>query len=76
VQLKAGFGVEVPAEPMKLQPMDVRGEAQLQSAFDVVEAAIKDKAFPGRRWPSVIAGKFRCTHLASLVTSEVSRRCD
>jgi len=47
VQLKAGFGVEVPAEPMKLQPMDVRGEAQLQSAFDVVEAAIKDKAFPG-----------------------------
>ena len=47
VQLKAGFGIEVPANPMKLQPMDVRGEAQLQPAFDVVEAAIKDKAFPG-----------------------------
>src|SRR6266404_3899279 len=47
VQLKAGFGMEVPAEAMKLQPMDVRGEAQLQPAFDVVEAAIKDQAFPG-----------------------------
>jgi len=27
--------------------MDVRGEAQLQPAFDVIEAAVKDKAFPG-----------------------------
>lgn len=47
VDLKAGFGIEVPADPMKLQPMDVRGEAQLQSAFDVIEKAIADKAFPG-----------------------------
>lgn len=47
VQLKAAFGIEVPADPMKLQAMDVRGEAQLQSAFDVVETAIKEKAFPG-----------------------------
>jgi beta-N-acetylhexosaminidase len=47
VQLKAGFGIEVPADPMKLQPMDVRSEGQLQPAFDVIEAAIKDKAFPG-----------------------------
>jgi beta-N-acetylhexosaminidase len=47
VRLKAGFGIEVPADTMKLQPTDVRGEAQLQPAFDVVEAAIKDKAFPG-----------------------------
>jgi len=47
VQLKAGSGIEVPADPMKLQPMDVPGEAQLQPAFDVVEAAIKDQAFPG-----------------------------
>ena len=30
VDLKAGFGIELPADPMKLQPMDVRGEAQLQ----------------------------------------------
>jgi beta-N-acetylhexosaminidase len=47
VQLKAGFGIEVPADAMKLQPMDVRSEAQLQPAFDVIEAAIRDKAFPG-----------------------------
>src|SRR6266853_1534791 len=47
VQLKAGFGLEVPADAMKLQPMDVRSEAQLQPAFDVIEAAIKDQAFPG-----------------------------
>jgi len=47
VQLKAGYGIEVASDPMKLQPMDVRGQAQLQPAFDVVEAAIKDKAFPG-----------------------------
>jgi len=47
VQLKAGFGMEVPADAMKLQPMDAPSEAQLQPAFDVVEAAIQDKAFPG-----------------------------
>jgi beta-glucosidase-like glycosyl hydrolase/CubicO group peptidase (beta-lactamase class C family) len=47
VRLKAGFGIEVSADTMRLQPTDVRGEAQLQPAFDVIEAAIKDKAFPG-----------------------------
>jgi beta-N-acetylhexosaminidase len=47
VALKAGFGMELPADPMKLQLMDVRGEAQLQPAFKVVEDAIADKAFPG-----------------------------
>jgi beta-glucosidase-like glycosyl hydrolase/CubicO group peptidase (beta-lactamase class C family) len=47
VDLKAGFGIELPADPMKLQPMDVRGEAQLQPAFAVIENAIVDKAFPG-----------------------------
>jgi beta-N-acetylhexosaminidase len=45
--LKAGYGIDVPADPMKLQPMDVRGEAQLQPAFSVIENAITDKAFPG-----------------------------
>jgi beta-N-acetylhexosaminidase len=45
--LKAGYGIDVPADPMKLQPMDVRGEAQLQPAFSVIENAIADKAFPG-----------------------------
>jgi len=47
VELKAGFGIEVAANPMTLQAMDVRGEAQLQPAFAVVEKAIADKAFPG-----------------------------
>ncbi|HYK40544.1 MAG TPA: serine hydrolase, partial [Candidatus Eremiobacteraceae bacterium] len=45
--LKAGFGIDVPADRMTLAPMDVRTEAQLQPAFDVIENAIKDKAFPG-----------------------------
>jgi beta-N-acetylhexosaminidase len=46
-QLKAGFGMEVPADPMTLQPMDTRADKQLQPAYDVVEAAIQNKAFPG-----------------------------
>ena len=47
VNLKAGFGMELQANPMALQPMDARGEAQLQPAFDVIEKAIANKAFPG-----------------------------
>jgi beta-glucosidase-like glycosyl hydrolase/CubicO group peptidase (beta-lactamase class C family) len=47
VDLKAGFGLQVSATPMTLQPMDVRSEAKLQPAFDVIETAIADKAFPG-----------------------------
>jgi beta-N-acetylhexosaminidase len=47
IDIKAGFGIALPANPMALQPMDVRGEAQLQPAFTVVENAIADKAFPG-----------------------------
>jgi beta-glucosidase-like glycosyl hydrolase/CubicO group peptidase (beta-lactamase class C family) len=47
VNLKAGFGMELPASPMALQPMDSRGEAQLQPAFEVIEKAIFEKAFPG-----------------------------
>src|SRR5262249_19974091 len=42
VDLKAGFGLDPPANPMKLQSMDVRGEAQLQPAFEVIEKAIAD----------------------------------
>src|SRR5438876_3991790 len=37
VNLKAGFGMELQANPMALQPMDARSEAQLQPAFDVIE---------------------------------------
>ena len=47
IDLKAGSGMELPANPMTLQPMDVRGEAQLQPVFSVIEKAIADKAFPG-----------------------------
>jgi beta-N-acetylhexosaminidase len=47
LNLKAGYGMEVPANPMTLQPMDARSEAQLQPAFAVVEKAVADKAFPG-----------------------------
>jgi len=46
VDMKAGFGIEVAANPMTLQPMEVRA-AKLQPAFDVIERAIADKAFPG-----------------------------
>ena len=47
VQMKAGFGLEVAADPMTVQSMDVRSEAQLQPAFDVIEKAVADKVFPG-----------------------------
>jgi len=45
--LKAGSGIDVPANPMTLQPMDIRAEAQLQPAYEVLEKAIAAKAFPG-----------------------------
>jgi beta-N-acetylhexosaminidase len=45
--LKAGFGIEVAEDPMTLQPMDVHSEGQLKPAFNVIEKAIEDKAFPG-----------------------------
>lgn len=47
VGLKAGFGMEVPAKSMTLQPMAASDETRLQPAFDEVEHAIGDKAFPG-----------------------------
>src|SRR5213080_3853751 len=47
VNMKAGFGMELQANPMALQPMDARGDAQMQPAFDVIERAIANKAFPG-----------------------------
>jgi beta-N-acetylhexosaminidase len=46
-QMNAGFGLEVPANPMTLQPIDASAEKKLQPAYDIVDAAIKDKAFPG-----------------------------
>ncbi len=47
VDLKRGFGLELQANGMTLQPMDARGEAQLRPAYDAIEKAVADKAFPG-----------------------------
>jgi beta-N-acetylhexosaminidase len=47
VNLKAGFGIELPTIPMTIQPMDLRGDQQLQPAYNVIEKAIAEKAFPG-----------------------------
>jgi beta-glucosidase-like glycosyl hydrolase/CubicO group peptidase (beta-lactamase class C family) len=47
VDMKLGYGLELPENPMTLQSMDVRSEAQLQPAFQVIERAVADKAFPG-----------------------------
>jgi beta-N-acetylhexosaminidase len=47
VPLPVGWGIEVAANPMTLQPADVRSEAILQPVFNVVEHAVADKAFPG-----------------------------
>src|SRR5438046_10315663 len=44
VNLQAGFGIAVPANPMALQPMDVREDGQLRPAYEAVEGAVKDKA--------------------------------
>jgi beta-glucosidase-like glycosyl hydrolase/CubicO group peptidase (beta-lactamase class C family) len=58
VNLKAGFGIELPANSMTVRPMDVRGEAQLQPAYDVIGKAIADKAFPGATLAVGYRGKF------------------
>src|SRR5712664_483367 len=47
VNLKAGFGMELAANPMLVQPMDSTEEKKLRPAFDVIEKAILEKAFPG-----------------------------
>ena len=47
VNLKAGFGMEVPANAMTLEPMAAREDGQLRPAYEVVDKAVKDRAFPG-----------------------------
>src|SRR5467141_611415 len=47
VNLKAGFGMELAANPMTVLPMDAKEEKKLQPAFDVIERAIAERAFPG-----------------------------
>jgi len=55
--LKAGFGVQLSATPMTLQPMDVLAEVKLQPAFEVIEKAIADRAFPGATFAVGYRGK-------------------
>src|SRR5438067_1707594 len=57
VNLKAGFGIEVPANPMTVQPMDAREDSQLRPAYEVIENAVKDKAFPGATLAVGLRGK-------------------
>jgi beta-glucosidase-like glycosyl hydrolase/CubicO group peptidase (beta-lactamase class C family) len=47
IRLPTGSGIELAANPMIVQPADVRSEAILQPVFSVVEHAVTDKAFPG-----------------------------
>jgi beta-N-acetylhexosaminidase len=47
INLKAGFGIARSAEPDTVQPMDVSADKELQPAYQVIERAIADKAFPG-----------------------------
>src|SRR5690348_8050838 len=47
VDMKLGFGLQLPENPMTLQPMDASGEAHLQPAFQVIERAVTNGAFPG-----------------------------
>lgn len=47
VNLKAGYGLEVPPNLMTVRAMDSRNDAELRPAYDVLERAVADKAFPG-----------------------------
>jgi beta-N-acetylhexosaminidase len=47
VNLKLGFGMEVAADPMTLQPVEAAADVQLQPAYNVIDRAVEDKAFPG-----------------------------
>ena len=47
ISLKAGFGIQRPADPMTLQPIDAAADPRLRPAYQVIEKAIADKAFPG-----------------------------
>jgi beta-glucosidase-like glycosyl hydrolase/CubicO group peptidase (beta-lactamase class C family) len=47
IKLAAGFGISRPADPDTVEPMDATADRKLQPAYDVIEKAIADKAFPG-----------------------------
>jgi len=50
--------MELLANPMTVQPMDVRSDAQLQPAYEVIEKAIATRRFRARRWLWPIAESF------------------
>ena len=47
IKLAAGFGIERAADPTTIKAADTAMERQLQPAYDVIEKAIAEKAFPG-----------------------------
>jgi beta-N-acetylhexosaminidase len=47
IALKAGFGISREADPMMVHSMDWSADKQLQPAYQVLEKAIANKAFPG-----------------------------
>ncbi len=47
IHLQAGFGIARPADPDTIQLMDASAEKNLQPAYQVIQKAIADKAFPG-----------------------------
>jgi beta-N-acetylhexosaminidase len=42
-----GAGLDVAASPMELREADAKSEAKLQPAYDVLDRAVADRAFPG-----------------------------
>jgi beta-N-acetylhexosaminidase len=42
-----GAGLDLPANPMELREADAQSEAKLQRAYDVLDQAVADHAFPG-----------------------------
>ncbi len=42
-----GAGLDLPANPMKLRQADAGDTAKLQPAYDVLDRAVADHAFPG-----------------------------
>jgi beta-N-acetylhexosaminidase len=58
VNLKLGFGMEVPADPMTLQPVEADDDVRLQPAYNVIDRALDEKAFPGATLAVGYRGKF------------------
>jgi CubicO group peptidase (beta-lactamase class C family) len=42
-----GAGLDLPANPMKLRPADAPTDAKLKPAYDLLDRAVADRAFPG-----------------------------